>query len=310
MLKLDKTNFLALEATANALIISALTHGAPPKLVGPVIGEVRASHAVVIAGASQVAAAWGVLLRPLNLEVSSRSVLIHAAPKVRFKDVVTSNLEERELGDLLIVIDYVRRKLIVDRRAVLIQAKLADPSGLLPLDVSGKAQRNLYLHWPEFVMPNGYRPHKRDLNDKTCKGSAIDGCRFGGIDLHSSPRGWKQIRTAQSMSARQKISLGSSIAQMACGAAGRQAVKGANDPWSELVDELLSVTFGSMHPAKSGIQRSWETLSFSSPSIDRVIIHREGRSPLRGFPEDASTSTPSAGISTVHVRLEEMAEIG
>lgn len=140
------TNTLALEAVANALVVSALTHGAPPDLLAPVVGEVKASHATVIAGASQAAAAWGILLRPLGIHVQSRAVLIHAAPQVQFLDVVTGETETRELGDLLIVIDHLRGGTVADRRAVLIQAKLAGVTGRISLDASGQAQRNLYLH--------------------------------------------------------------------------------------------------------------------------------------------------------------------
>ena len=270
----------------------------------------------MIGGASQVAAAWGVILRPLKIQVRSRAILIHAAPKVRFKDGITGKPDTRELGDLLIVIDHLRGGAVADRRAVLVQAKLADATGLLCLGVSGVAQRNLYLRWPKFTMPSGYKSHERDLNDKSCKGLAVDGCRFGGINLHGPLRDWKQIQTARQMSTRRKTSLGTSITRMASGTAGREAVSGGTDPWSELVDELLTVTLSLTHPKQGAVRRSWETLSFLVDPRGRgrdhlapAFVSLEGLPP-RSVPGEAEESEPPLDISTIHIEFEDIIEKG
>lgn len=315
MLTLAPVNASALEATANALIVNALTHGAPG-LPAPPLGEVKATHAAVIAGASQVAAAWSPILAPLNFVVRSTAVLIHSAPMVEFTDTITGKQERRELGDVLVVVDQLEGGNVVDRRAVLTQAKLATETGHLPLGASGKAQRNLYLRWPPFTLPKGYGSHLRDLNATNCPGSAVDGCRFGGIDLHGSQRDWAQIPTAQRMNTRRKPSLGASLMHMACGRAGRPASAGGKDPWSELVDELMNVTVGLTYPAKGGLQRSWKTLSFtvaphpaSPQGLGRSIFFEDGGAPPAAIPGEVEVFEP-LGISIIHIELVNVSDRG
>ncbi|MCG7394238.1 hypothetical protein MHY87_15130 [Microvirga sp. ACRRW] len=315
MLTLDPVNALALEATANALIVNALKYGAPVFSTPP-LSEVKAAHATVIAGASQVATAWAPILAPLNIEVASRAILIHGSPIVDFMDVITGKSERRELGDLLIVVDLIQAGNVVDRRATLTQAKLVTKTGHISLDPSGKAQRNLYLRWPVFTLPMGYKPHPRNLNDPSCPGVMADGCRFGGIDLHGAQRNWFQVPTAQRMNSRRKPSLGTSLMRMACGAAGRPAAAGGRDPWSELVDELMDVTFGVTYPAKRGQQRFWETMSFRalSPSINSHLLRSFAFFEDRGVPPgdvigDDEASEP-LGISIIHIELVKDADEG
>jgi hypothetical protein len=311
LLTLDSVNTLALEATANALIVNALMHGTPG-LPAPLSGEVRAAHATVLAGASQVAAAWGPILAPLRFQVKSRAVLIHSAPMVEFTDAITGKQERRELGDVLIVVDMLDGANVVDRRAALTQAKLATKTGHVSLDRSGKAQRNLYLRWPAFTLPQGYRSHPRDLNDASCRGPAEDGSRFGGIDLHGTQRDWFQIPTAETMNARGHPSLGTSLMRMACGNAGRPATDGGKDPWSQLVNELMTVTLGVAYPAGRGPLRSWETLSLIvSPSSTKAHnFHSVALFDVRGAPPgsvvgEADESEP-LGISVIHIELEKI----
>lgn len=309
MLNLSPVNALALEASANALIVNALTHGAPGLLAAPK-DEVNAAHATVIAGASQVAEAWSSILRPLNILVRSKAVLIHGSPIVTFADIVTGKSDRRELADVLFVIDLIQGSNVADRRAVLTQAKVATKTGHIPLGASGEGQRNLYLHWPAFKMPKGYKSHSRDLNDKSCPGLAEDGCRFGGINLHRPPRDWAQIPTAWEMDINQKPSLGTSLADMALGKAGRQAYSGGPDPWSELVDELLAVSFGLCYPQKRKLRKDWETNSFMTGSnrpngprfMSRSTFFRSIGAPPDVISGDFEEPDPS-GISTVHIEL-------
>lgn len=317
MLTLDPANALALEATANALIVNALTHGAPG-FPSPLCGEVKAAHATVIVGASQVAAAWSPILAPFDFEVRSTAVLIHKSPMVNFIDAVTGKQEQRELADTLVVIDMLDGGKVADRRAALTQAKLATRTGHISLgsgDSSGKAQRNLYLHWPKFTLQKGYSRHARDLNDINCLGLAADGCRFGGIDLHGSRRDWMQIPTAQRMNARRKPSLGTSLMGMACGSSGRPAVAHGTDPWSELIDELMTVTFGLTYPDKRGPLRSWETMSFvvASPSFvtqraRSIALFKVGGVPPGDGSVKAEASEPARGISIIHIELVKVEE--
>lgn len=314
MLALNAVNRLALEASANALIVNALTHGAPGFPV-PLQGEVKAAHATVIAGASQVAAAWGPVVAPHGYAVTSRAVLIHGTPIVEFFDSIAGRQERRELGDLLLVVDAADGAGVVDRRAALVQAKLATKTGHLTLGPSGNAQRNLYLRWPAFTLPAGYAAHQRDLNDARCPGSAIDGCRFGGIDLLGTPRDWTQILTAQRMNARGKPGLGTSLMHMACGSAGREATAGGGDPWSDLVNELMAVTFGERYPASSGPKRSWQTASFllAASSAGRqtylqTAFFEDARSPSGERPGEGEPEP--IGISTIHVEFRASADRG
>lgn len=285
------------------MIHNALTYGA----VGypaPLAGEVEAAHAVVLAGASQLATVWSPLLAPLKVQVRSWAALIHASPKVTFTDTVTGNPENRELADVLVVIDHKRAGAVVDRRAELIQAKVVKPRGGLGLDKSGKAQRNLYMHWPPFEMPAGYIPGPRDLHDPKSHGKASDGCRFGGIALKNS-LGWFQITPAIRMNIKGAPELGPWITEMALGTAGRQAVAGGGDTWSLLIDELLLRTRGRSFPAGGG-DRLVETLSFTFTAAGPMEVLRSIAafvSPPRST-EDPPTEAPEeGGISTIYVEL-------
>ncbi|MGO1304766.1 MAG: hypothetical protein ACTMKV_08275 [Sphingomonas parapaucimobilis] len=303
MLTVSQKMSVALSAAADAMIHNALTYGA----VGypaPLAGEVEAAHAVVLAGASQLATVWSPLLAPLKVQVRSWAALIHASPKVTFTDTVTGNPENRELAYVLVVIDHKRAGAVVDRRAELIQAKVVKPRGGLGLDKSGKAQRNLYMHWPPFEMPAGYIPGPRDLHDPKSHGKASDGCRFGGIALKNS-LGWFQITPAIRMNIKGAPELGPWITEMALGTAGRQAVAGGGDTWSLLIDELLLRTRGRSFPAGGG-DRLVETLSFTFTAAGPMEVLRSIAafvSPPRST-EDPPTEAPEeGGISTIYVEL-------
>ncbi len=304
MLKVPQKVADAMSAAADAMIHNALTCGTAG-YPAPHPGEVEAAHAVVLAGASQIATAWSPLLAPLKVQVRSWAALIHASPKVTFTDTVTGNPEDRELADVLVVIDHKRAGTVVDRRAELIQAKIAKPRGGLRLDASGKAQRNLYIHWPPFEMSAGYAPGPRDLHDPRSHGNASDGCRFGGIDLKKS-LGWFQIVPATRMNINGAPELGPWISSMALGVAGRRAVAGGADTWSLLIDELLQRTSGRSFPAGGGGDRLVKTLSFTLPDAGPMEILRsiaEFVEPPRSVGDPPTEASDEGGISTVYVEL-------
>ena len=311
LLNIDPVNILAMRATADALIVNALTFGAPG--IAPVVGEVKAAHATVLAGASEVASAWSPILSALGYQVNSKAVLIHSSPEVQFTDVVTGKAKQRELADTLFVIDLIKAGEIADRRAALTQAKLASKTGHISLGKSGKAQRNLYMHWPAFTMPRGYGQHPRDLHDTSCIGLAVDGCRFGGIDFYGSRRDWRQILPAQKMNARGKPSLGQSLLEMACGTAGRAAISGGKDPWSELVDELLKISFGITYPSSGCLNRHRETVSLVIAESHSIVLRTSSHFAAADLPPGRDSLGPEEaespqGISFLHVELVEAEE--
>lgn len=299
---------IALAASADALIENAL-HFGHPGCPRPPVGEVKAAHAATLAGASQCALAWSPILGQLGCSVTSIGVFTHASPQVKFFDTISNTDQRRELADLLVVIDFTKNN-ATDRRAQLIQAKLAEDCGQIVLDKSGTAQRNLYLKWPKFTMPSSYDQHDRDLNDPSSAGSATDGCRFGGISLNSPVRSWSQIPTAFNMDVRQGVALGSTLAAMLDGSAGRAAVIGGTDPWSTLVDELIDKTQNTNFPRSSSVPRQSMSLSFSHRiySQNKNVHAHAGYfdcTPDRDVPDGVSGGEPSEGISILHIIVEQ-----
>lgn len=302
---LSPTVQAALAASANALIESALHHG-HSGLRCPPAGEVKAAHAVTLAGASQCGVAWSPLLDHLRYSVSSTAVFTHAAPIVGFFDTMSNSQINRELADLLVVVDQVQGANVVDRRAQLIQAKLAEDDGSIKLDDSGTGQRNLYLKWPKFRMPAAYEARDWDLNDSSCQGLPYDGCRFGGISLGSSPRYWSQIPTAISMNTSQGVALGTMLARMLEGLDGREAKFQGQDPWSLLVDQLLEKSLNVAFPKSSSNMRQAKSMFLFHSRGEHVFSFRyesipEALFPYRDSPYYYGGEDYSDGISVLHI---------
>jgi hypothetical protein len=90
-----------------------------------------------------VQALWLPLLQQIGLQTTLRGVVCHGQPQVKFPAAPKAC----ELGDLLLVHDHMPARAPLQRRAVIVQAKMFGSSG-----VTSKNGRQLHLYqkWPRF----------------------------------------------------------------------------------------------------------------------------------------------------------------
>lgn len=233
--------------------IERVLGGGGPRTSRPT-GEVGAVRTITLDGMDEVANAWSPILRSLGYRIEVKAVFCHSRPQVSFNRIPSPHAPSApaggkgrcELADLLVVMDHADRHTgIVDRRAVLIQAKLLKSGAIKP---SGKEwiQHELLAWLPPFnFVDASYAPNARDLNSAGAVGSVSNTADYGGIDLVTKPAIWGQWLTSQSSPCFvAKADLGVFLAGMAVGGLqyGREAIVGGKDDWSSTVDELLNVT--------------------------------------------------------------------
>jgi hypothetical protein len=111
--------------------------------VPPPKGEVGAVAAILLCGVTAIAGQWSPLFKQHGYSAAFAGVFCHAAPQVEFTDS-QGNTRPCELGDILFVIDEFDPfgAGLIDRRACLVQAKLA--SGTIAI-ASGGPWRQLDL---------------------------------------------------------------------------------------------------------------------------------------------------------------------
>lgn len=305
---LPSTLAYALSTAADTAIASVLAHGG--RSTSKPSGEVSAVRTMTLDGFDEIAAAWSPILTAGGFRVHLRAVFCHSRPHVTFTPVPHPNYptgttpRRCELADLLIVIDHIDRfKMIDDRRAVLIQAKMLKGGAIKP---SGKewVQHELLAWLPPFTfIDSGYDPRSRNLRRTPLVGTPEHTAEYGGIDLKSSPPVWRNELTQTTAPwFDMPVSLAKFMAQMATGNAyySREAVRGGSDDWSFTVDELLRVT--AMHPItlKSGVARG----------NDNIVGFITDTSSLGGngnnYVESDTTEWPEGPISTIHVTLESI----
>jgi hypothetical protein len=171
--------------------------------------------------------AWRDVLRPLGVRLNLVGAFSFGCPKV---DVVIGSRTRRcDLGSLLLVVDDLRR-LVGDRRALLVSLRLSG-------DEADPVQRRLYSEWPAFQLADSaYGADLRNLR------SSIDDPpgRFAQIDLARKEPRWSLIEPSGGIVAHK--TLGVLLAAMTVGRAGRTAIVGGPDAWSQTVRELLNRT--------------------------------------------------------------------
>ena len=205
-------------------------------------------------GSEEIAKQWSVLLGYYGYRIDFKSVFVHSKPWV------VSSAGRCELADLLVVIDHIGPSVgPMDRRAVLIQAKLLK-GGRIRLNKSNEqVQFDLLSQWPTFVFDDLalYDSRPRDFQQAHSPGSPVNSGEYGGIDLPPTPRTWIQELVSPPNCFGGTISLASLLANMTCGVDkhGRMAVPNGSDDWSFTVDELLDVTSRVPITKASGIAR-------------------------------------------------------
>ncbi|CDQ12148.1 conserved protein of unknown function [Acidithiobacillus ferrivorans] len=81
-------------------------------------------------------------------KVSAGGVFVHAQPFVACKSFPKTKPKSVEIGDLLLIRTLVEKKAVVERRALLLQAKKSDS---IPATPDNKNQWHLYEQWPSFT---------------------------------------------------------------------------------------------------------------------------------------------------------------
>ena len=236
-----------LVTAASSLIGAALQHGKPPSIFAP-SDEPSAVAAVAWAGVPDVVANWRHCASALgNLQV--HSVFTHGSPKVDFYDHLGTQTQ-CELADLLLVIDELGSTgAVVDRRAVLVQAKLFNSSGKFTISGGARNQLELLRHWHKFtfVTKSVYGTASRDFCALGQPGRAAEsGCYggIGGVAAAPLPFEWLNIapNSVPAMLRSGGVDLAEFLAGMATGKSGvgREAIAHGTDDWSSTVDALLT----------------------------------------------------------------------
>ena len=294
-----------LETVANDEINSVLRTGAISVQQSVPTGEAGFVAAFVLGAVPAIAAVWKPLLKPHGLSVRMSGVFCHQTPIVSFTD--RANVPRRcELADLLVVVDDLTSGTATTRRAVLIQAKMAQASGGQRLTTQGDVtQLDLFSYWPSFMLPPGFAPGQRDFQNCSHPGLAVECGRYGLIDNPPNPA-WHQHAPAVSMPAGGD-ELGTFLARMMEGRSsyGREAT-GTRDDWSRTVDELMKVTAGLAFTYSSGLKgrhpRGNSAVAFVIASDDYPLVGwASGPPPTGGRPEQAAEGPPSEGINLVHI---------
>ena len=304
MISLHHTGLQGRLASAARTEINSALSGRGTSTSGTVVAkptsEPTAVASVLLVGVPQIAATWKPLLAKHSLSVTMHGVFCHGTPQVRFTD--SSGAPKRcELSDLLVVVDDSTSGSSPDRRATLVQAKLASPASHITIGSGTDAdQLDLLRNWHQFQFVSAaYNTAKRDFTAASQPGHWYESGQYGGIEL--SPPSWLQAAPGPSPMSLGS-SLGSVLAAMVFGLDGRQtsivaapgpgsAPLGADD-WSATIAELLATTFN----------RSFGLVaSVGSARPHRGVTARA----MYGSPTGGAASTfgPDGGISTVYVHI-------
>lgn len=294
---------------ANIAIVDSLTNGAFGQ--NKPTGEVGFVAAIVLGAVSSISTTWRRVLQPHGFSIRLTGVFCHQTPRASFTDS-TGNMVACELADLLVVVDDLTSGHLSTRRAVLIQAKMAQRGGGKTLaSMRDLIQLDLLSNWPPFTLPSSFAPGARDFN--TCKfaGSPVDCGRYGLIEPQPSPK-WKQHAPAQSMPHIGE-DLGTYLAHMVESGPvgyGREA-SGTGDDWSGTVNELLNVTGSLVFAHVAGFQgkrprKNVQVAFATSSSIDLARFFTDTQLPTGGKPErpDYEEEAGGQGISLIHIGVE------
>lgn len=240
MLALASADITMLGAAADRAIDDALSGRRTGWKTSAPRSEPEAVAAAVSVGLPDTAASWTPILAPFGYQAFVTGVFCHQTPMVDYNAP-----RKCELADLLVVIDEGVAPVPNDRRALLVQAKIAHhPTRLSsPGDIT---QFNLLSTWPTFKFVGPYPQNWRHIGASGTPGNVADSADYGLIDLSPRPVAWEQVDPANPLASGVGISLGATIARMAAGIAGREAVVRGNDDWSDTVEELLNRTFSSV----------------------------------------------------------------
>jgi len=313
MLSLGMMTVAQLAAAADRAVSDALDGTVTGWKATAPLNEPDAVAAMVSAGLPAAAVAWRALLKPLGYQVAMIGIFTHQTPKVSYVGGATSC----ELADLLVVIDEISGG-ATDRRALLIQAKIAHHPTLTLHKPNDLVQFGLLDTWPDFqFIHQPYPTNMRQIGAPGAPGLVGDSADYGLIDLLPSGVAWRQVDPANPMTPAAGVSFGELLADMAVGAAGRAAIRGGSDDWSDTVEELLRTTYFALAGGGfGGHPRGVTTFSRLSVNDDFAangfqpagVVHIFGGPPSAGEGGGEDAPRDPGPISVVHVRLTRAEE--
>ena len=268
--------------------------------------EPEAVAAITSVALPAAARAWSSTLGPLGYKLEITGVFCHQTPQVTFPKV-DGRQGRCELADLLIVVDEHVGGAPIDRRAVLVQSKIA---GHPTKTLSGGdlVQLDLYQNWPKFDFLNkaAYAAFARDFRSSRAPGAVSEGRDYGAIDLLPAAVGWEAIDATNPLVIGGGHSLGQAIADMVVGAHGRETHPNGSDDWSLTIDELLKVTYGTVAGGYPGLPSrgvttptfmafgpTWSTAAFNLGGLDQAPPGEAGA----GFGDEDGPG------SLIHIRI-------
>lgn len=144
--------------------------------------EIDHLYAMTTVGVCRIGRNWSSILSTEGISLRVTGVFCHQTPKVHYVHP-KAGLKSPELGDLLIVHEHKTTPPTggseISRRAVLVQAKMADQG--VPSKVD-QYQEYLYEHWPDFELKGRGQGKARFLTGKRNFRPGIDAGRYGLIE--------------------------------------------------------------------------------------------------------------------------------
>jgi hypothetical protein len=304
------TIFTLLSGARGTIVARALRFGGPrltPKIHAPT-DEPSAVATIAWVAIPRLVTAWRPILTTQCYKISCHSVFCHGSPQVTFTDSSGSS-QKCELADLLLVVDEKNSSgTTLDRRAVLVQAKIFSTKGGITITPATKDQLELLETWPDFkFVPAGYAAASRDFSGTSCPGIVGDSGRYGGIDLPAKKKvgKWEQlVPSSTSMSRGSGTQLDEFLAGMVTGKTnhGREAVEGATDDWSKTIDELLKISAPQSVTLTATLGTSSHTRGVTA-KMQRTALVFDDDEP----PHDWLSTGPEGGISFVRLIVQSIA---
>jgi hypothetical protein len=202
--------------------------------------------------------------RPVAGTLGVRARLVGAfslgAPRVEFTDRA-GRARTSALADLMILVDDLRPQ-EQGRSAMLVRTVEAGAGGT-ERDDGMRVAPELYDAWPAFRFQGAPGASvMRRLGQHSPSAAPEDSTRLAAIDLRPGSEGWAYRGPRGT-----RVSFGALLAAMATGSAGRPAVRGGEDDWSLMIDQLIrrtaSATLKGLSAPEADL-RSAETFSGES----------------------------------------------
>ena len=295
-----------LQRTANCAVMRALRFQVPTAHQEP-----EFVAAVVWGAIPEIAMYWEPIFNHAGLSAKFSAVFCHQSPMATFQDS-QCNVRRCELADLLVVVDDTTSGTLVQRRAVLVQAKMAESQGGKTLTRLGDlTQLELYSTWPSFELGSGFPGGLRDFSTCLHAGKPDDCGRYGLIG--GCPLVWHQQEPAQAMPSG-GVELGTFLARMVESRSGygREAT-GLADDWSRTIEDLMRITFNKVFRLSRARWTDSRGISVSLPAsgnaVGLQIRGQDNEGGPSGRESDRFEERPGDdGISLLHVEIASLGE--